>query len=145
MIASFLTGDFGVKDHLPEFETFPLAPRRGVDINKFEFLKNMPLNAHVHFTDDPKILRTVVSVFNDQAKREGSNFSPQLAPSWGKRSKGVGFRIIRDDKRVERSAGKPRLVAAAKSWNPSLDGTRARLASPHVHPVFAENQIRTSR
>ena len=67
-----------MKDHLPEFETFPLAPRRGVDINKFEFLKNMPLNAHVHFTDDPKILRTVVTVFNDQAKREGSNFHLSL-------------------------------------------------------------------
>jgi hypothetical protein len=117
-----LTGDFGVKDHLPEFETFPLAPRRGVDINKFEFLKNMPLNAHVHFTDDPKILRTVVSVFNDQAKREGSNFHLSLRRVGESDPKGVGFRIVRDDKRVERSAGKPRLVAAAKSWNPRLPG-----------------------
>jgi len=111
-----------VKDHLPEFETFPLARRRGVDINKFEFLKNMPLNAHVHFTDDPKILRTVVTVFNDQAKREGSNFHLSLRRVGESDPKGVGFRIIRDDKRVERSAGKPRVGRPAESWNPRLTG-----------------------
>ena len=111
-----------MKDHLPEFETFPLAPRRGVDINKFEFLKNMPLNAHVHFTDDLKMLRTVVTVFNDQAKREGSNFHLSLRRVGESDPKGVGFRIIRDDKRIDCSSAKPRLVAAAKSWNPRLTG-----------------------
>jgi len=36
--------------------------------------------------------------------------------------KGVGVRIIRDDKRVERAAGKPMLVDAAESWNRRLTG-----------------------
>ena len=111
-----------MKDHLPEFETFPLAPRRGADINKFEFLKNLPLNAHVHFTDDPKMLRTVVTIFNDQAKREGSNFHLSLRRVGESDPKGVGVRIIRDDKRVDRTAGKPRLVDAAGSWNRRLTG-----------------------
>jgi hypothetical protein len=103
-----------MKDQLPEFETFPLAPRRGVDTNKFEFLKNMPLNAHVHFTNDPKMLRTVVTIFNNQAKREGSNFHLSLRRVGENDPKGVGVRIIRDDKQVERAARKPRLVEVAE-------------------------------
>jgi hypothetical protein len=110
-----ISGDVAMTDYLPEFETFPLSPRRGVDTNRFEFLKNMPLNAHVHFTYDPKILRMVVTIFNDQAKREGSNFHLSLRRVGENDPKGIGVRIIRDDKRVVDRGRKPRLVEVAKN------------------------------